>query len=224
MQPHAQLPWKPYPQLTDAERVEAARSFYETMKSRRSCRFIGDTPISRDVLDAAIAAAGTAPSGANHQPWHFSIITSAYAKKRLRELAEAEEKEFYSGKAGDDWLNALKEFGTDDYKPYLEDAPAIIVVFGQRRGGAQIGEDNKNYYITESVGIATGFLMASLHLAGLATLIHTPAPMAFLNDICERPAHERPLMLIVVGHPEPEATFPVHATIKKRVDEITNWI
>jgi nitroreductase len=210
--------------MTDAERVAAAQDFYESIRTRRSCRFIGDTPVPHEAIEAAIAAAGTAPNGANHQPWHFAVVTSQELKRQIREQAEAEEREFYAGKAGAGWLDALGPLGTDDSKPYLAEAPALIVIFGQRKGGLEPGDAKQNYYVTESVGIATGFLLAALHLAGLATLTHTPAPMKFLNGLCQRPADEKPIMIIVVGHPERDATIPVHATLKKPLAEISSWL
>jgi iodotyrosine deiodinase len=222
--PHETTAWVPYPDLSDDERIAAARAFYETIRTRRSCRFIGDQPVPKEAIEAAIAAAGTAPSGANHQPWHFTVVTSPEVKSQIRELAEAEEREFYAGKASADWLGALAPLGTDDSKPYLSEAPALIVIFGQRKGGLEPGDTKQNYYVTESVGIATGFLLAALHMAGLATLTHTPAPMKFLNTLCNRPADEKPVMILVVGHPTPDATIPDHAVHKKPLDQITSWL
>ncbi len=224
MTPHDQIPWRPYPDMADADRIAAAQAFYETIKSRRTCRFIGDAPVPREAIEAAIMAAGTAPSGANHQPWHFAVITSPALKAEIRREAEVEEREFYAGKAGKAWLEALAPLGTDDDKAYLEAAPALIVIFGQRKGGLYPGNAKQNYYVNESVGIATGFLLAALHMAGLATLTHTPNPMQFLNTLCTRPPHEKPVMIVVVGHATAGATIPVHATIKKPVAEIASWL
>jgi len=223
MTPHEQIPWIPYPDMTDAERV-AAQAFFEQIRSRRTCRFIGDAPVPRAVIEAALLAAGTAPSGANHQPWHFAVVTSPERKAEIRREAEIEEREFYAGKAGQEWLEALAPLGTDDDKAYLEAAPALIVIFGQRKGGLYPGEMRQNYYVNESVGIATGFLLAALHAAGLATLTHTPNPMRFLNRLCARPAHEKPVMIVVVGHATTDATIPVHATIKKPLEQISSWL
>ena len=178
----------------------------------------------RVVIEQALLAAGTAPSGANHQPWHFAVIGSDDKKRALREAAEGEEAAFYGGKASQEWLDALAPLGTDSSKPYLETAPWLIVIFGQRRGGMNPGEDKQNYYVNESVGIATGFLIAALHDAGLATLTHTPNPMKFLNQLCDRPTNEKPMMVLVVGHPAADATVPVHATIKKPLDQISSWL
>lgn len=224
MTPHAAVPWEDYPALDDAARVSAARAFYDEIRTRRTCRYIGPGPIPRAAIEAAILAAGTAPSGANHQPWHFAVVTDTALKREIRALAEVEEREFYAGKAGREWLEALAPLGTDDDKAYLEDAPALIVVFGQRKGGVFPGEMRQNYYMHESVGIAAGFLLAGLHAARLATLTHTPNPMQFLNRICGRPANEKPLMIVVVGHPRPEATIPTHAMIKKPLEQIASWL
>lgn len=218
------MPWIPYPAMSDAERVAAARTFHQQVRTRRSCRRIGPGPLPREAIEAAILAAGTAPSGANHQPWFFALVTSAEAKREIRLAAEEEERSFYAGKAGQEWLEALAPLGTDEDKFSLEQAPLIIAVFGQRRGGALPGEMRQNYYVPESVGIACGLLLAALHAAGFATLTHTPNPMKFLNRICNRPANEKPVMLIVVGHAAPDATIPVHATIKKPFDRIATWI
>jgi iodotyrosine deiodinase len=224
MKPHASVPWAPYPPMTDAARIAAAQAFFEEVRSRRTCRDFTAEPVPRAAIEAAIRAAGTAPSGANHQPWHFAVVTSPDLKRRIRLSAEEEERVFYAGKAGREWLEALAPLGTDEDKAYLERAPAHIVVFGQRKGGVMPGEMRQNYYIHESVGIATGLLLAALHAARLATLTHTPNPMAFLNDICARPRHEKPLMIVVAGHPAPDVTIPTHALIKKPQGEISSWL
>lgn len=224
MQPCATIPWRPLPVLTDAERIARARTFFETIRTRRTCRQITDAPVPREIIETAILAAGTAPSGANHQPWHFAVIGSTDKKRQIRAAAEEEEREFYAGKASQEWLDALAPLGTDADKPYLELAPWLIVIFGQRRGGLYPDEDRQNYYVTESVGIATGFLLAALHEAGLATLTHTPNPMRFLNALCGRPASEKPIMIVVAGHAGADATIPVHATIKKPLDQIATWL
>jgi iodotyrosine deiodinase len=221
---HQSVPWVAYPDQSDAQRIESARSFFELMQTRRTCRQIGSAPVPRSIIESAIRAAGTAPSGANHQPWHFVAISSPEVKRDIRIAAEEEERVFYAGKASAEWIDALAPLGTDADKPYLEDAPWLIVIFGQRRGGVAAGDNQQNYYVTESVGIATGFLLAALHQAGLATLTHTPAPMRFLNGMCGRPKDEKPIMIIVVGHPTETATIPVHATIKKPLIEIASWL
>ena len=168
--------------------------------------------------------AGTAPSGANHQPWFFSIIGSSDIKKELRERAEAEERVFYAGKARKEWLDALNPLGTDDHKPYLETAPWVIAVFGQRKGGVRTGIERQNYYVPESVGIAMGFLIATLHSSGVAALTHTPKPMTFLNEMCGRPVSEKPYPLLVCGYPAVGATVPVHAKVKKPFSEIAEFL
>jgi nitroreductase len=199
-------------------------AFTENLRRRRTVRDYSDRPVDRAIIEQAILAAGSAPSGANHQPWHFVVLTDADRRKRLREAAEAEERAFYAGKASEEWLEALAPLGTDADKPFLEHAPVLIAVFAQKRGGERVGQDKKNYYINESVGIACGFLLAALHEAGLVTLTHTPNPMRFLNEVCERPATEKPYMLIVGGYPAEGATVPEHALVKKSLDEITSWL
>ena len=218
------LPWPGLPDYAPDEMIARARAFYEKVRTRRTCRFFSDVPVPREVIEYALLAAGTAPSGANHQPWHFAVISTPQLKRRLREAAEAEERAFYSGKAGDEWLQALAPLGTDEHKPYLETAPWHIIVFGQRKGGIGEGEQKQNYYVTESVGIACGFLLLALHEAGLATLTHTPNPMGFLNRLCRRPPHEKPVMVIVAGHPAADATVPEHALLKKPLDSISSWL
>jgi nitroreductase len=218
------VPYDALPDLTDTERVDRARAFREDIARRRSCRMFSDAPVPREVIEEAILAAGSAPSGANHQPWHFAVISSPELKHRIRMEAEKEEAAFYAGKAGQEWLEALAPLGTDEDKCYLDVAPWHIVVFAQRRGGIEPGEEKTNYYVTESVGIACGFLVAALHRAGLATLTHTPSPMGFLRQICGRPAHEKPVMIIVVGLPAKDATVPTHALLKKPLDRISSWL
>ena len=217
-------PFPPLPELSDDERVARARAAFERLQSRRSCRAFADTPVPREVIEYAIRAAGTAPSRANHQPWHFAAVSSPEVKRAIREAAEAEEREFYGGKASEEWLDALALIGTDADKPFLESAPWLIVCFAQRKGG--IAEDGKaqNYYVTESVGLACGMLLATLHEAGLATLTHTPSPMGFLREICGRPESEKPLMIVVVGHPASDATVPDHALRKKPLEQIASWL
>ena len=182
------------PALSDEERIARARAAYEHLATRKTCRAFADTPVPREVIESAIRAAGTAPSGANHQPWHFAAIASPEIKRAIREAAEAEEREFYAGRASDEWLDALAPLDTDADKPFLEIAPWLIVCFAQRKGGLDEDGETNNYYVTESVGIACGILLATLHDAGLATLTHTPSPMGFLREICRRPALEKPLM------------------------------
>lgn len=224
MKAHDTLPYTALPSYSDDERIQRAIAFYEALKTRRTCRYFSADPVPRAVIENAILAAGTAPNGANHQPWHFAVIESADKKKALRAAAEEEERAFYDSKGSEEWLEALEPLGTDADKPFLEIAPYLIVIFGQRKGGMLPGELKQNYYVNESVGIATGMLITALHDAGLATLTHTPNPMKFLNQVCDRPAHEKPMMVLVVGKPAADATIPVHATIKKPLDQISSWL
>ena len=215
--------------LTDAAAVARAETLAAVLKQRRTCRDFSPEPVPRAVIEAAIAAAGSAPSGANHQPWHFAVVASAEKKRAIREAAEAEERRFYGAdgdapKAGEEWLAALADLGTDADKPFLEIAPYLIVVFAQRKGGIAEDGQTQNYYVNESVGIACGMLLATLHEAGLATLTHTPSPMGFLRKVCERPEWEKPLMIVVVGHPAPGATVPAKALLKKPLSQIASWL
>lgn len=224
MKPHATIAYTALPELSDAERIARARAFREDVTARRTCRMFSDAPVPRAVIEEAILAAGSAPSGANHQPWHFAVISSPEMKERLRVEAEKEEQAFYAGKAGQEWLKALEPLGTDEDKQFLNIAPWLIVVFGQRRGGIEPGETKQNYYVTESVGIACGLLLLTLHRAGLATLTHTPSPMGFLRDLCGRPSDEKAVMVIVAGLPAGDATVPVYATRKKPLEQIASWL
>jgi nitroreductase len=223
MKPVPSVPYTQLPDLSDEERIARARTFREEIAVRRSCRMFCDARVPREVIEEAILAAGSAPSGANHQPWHFAVVSSPELKHRIRLAAEDEERAFYSGKAGQEWLEALAPLGTDENKAYLDVAPWHIVVFGQRRGGIEPGERRTNYYVPESVGIACGLMLAALHKAGLATLTHTPSPMGFLRDLCQRPADEKAYMIIVAGLPAPDAAVPVHALRKKPLEQISSW-
>ena len=218
------LPLTGYERLTESEMRKKAKAVLKTLKSRRTIRDFADTPVPRDIIENCIAAAGTAPSGANHQPWHFVAISNSDIKRKIRVAAEAEEAEFYGGRASEEWLDALAPLGTDASKPFLETAPWLIAVFAQRRGGEKSGQDKKNYYVTESVGLATGLLITALHSVGLGTLTHTPAPMGFLRDICGRPKNEKPFVLMVVGYPSETATVPAHALIKKPLEEMSDFL
>lgn len=224
MHQHEPLPWQPYPSLSDAERIARARAFGESMRTRRSCRAFSEDPVPRELIEAALAAAGSAPSGANRQPWHFCVVASPEAKTVIRVSAEEEEHAFYGGRAGREWLEALAPLGTRADKPYLENAPWLIVVFAQRRTGTRAEDLQHNYYVTESVGIACGLMIAALHQAGIATLVHTPSPMRFLNRVCRRPETEKPVMIIVAGHPAADATIPAHALDKKPLEQIASWL
>lgn len=218
------LPWQPYPSMTDAERIACARAFSDAMRSRRSCRAFDEAAVPREIIEAALTAAGSAPSGANRQPWHFSVVSSPEAKTAIRVAVEEEERAFYDGRAGSEWLEALWPLGTGAEKPFLETAPWLIVVFAQRRGGLDPDDLRQNYYVTESVGLACGLLLATLHQAGVATLVHTPNPMRFLNRVCRRPEHEKPVMVIVAGYPCASATIPAHALEKKSLEQFATWL
>lgn len=209
-------------ELAPDEMQRRADAFFEEIAQRHSIRDFSDKPVALETIQQCVRAAGRAPSGANHQPWHFAIVGDAGVKRRIREAAEAEEREFYAGRAGDEWLDALKPIGTDANKPFLETAPWLIVIFAQNKGGVTVEDQRKNYYVRESVGIATGFLIAALHSAGLSTLTHTPAPMGFVREILGRPTSEKPYLILVVGHPTDEATVPDHALQKKKLDEISS--
>ena len=224
MKDHASTPLTGYLPISAADRLGLAAAFHQSMARRRTVREFASTPVDRAVVEYAILTAGSAPSGANHQPWFFSVIESAGVRARIRAAAEAEEKEFYATKAPQEWLDALAPLGTDPDKGFLEVAPVLIAVFAQKRGGPGPGDQKKNYYVPESVGIATGFLIAALHSAGLATLTHTPAPMSFLSEICGRPDSEKPFLLLVAGHPAEGATVPLAALDKKPLDAIASWI
>ncbi len=214
------IPLTGYERMFEPEMLMRAESVRRTLQARRTIRDFAPDPIPRGIIETCIRAAGTAPSGANQQPWHFVAISNPEIKRRIREAAEAEERAFYDGKASDEWLDALAPLGTDADKPFLEIAPWLIAVFAQRRGD----EGEKNYYVTESVGIATGMLITALHSAGLGTLTHTPAPMTFLSEICERPANEKPFVLMVVGYPAKTATVPAHALNKKTLPQISTFM
>jgi nitroreductase len=198
-----------------------AAEFAGEMARRRTTRHFSDRPVPRSVIVDCIRAAGTAPSGAHQQPWHFVVVSDPAIKTRLRMAAEEAEREFYAT-APAEWLEALAPLGTDASKPYLEAAPYLIAVFAQRYGTADDGSMRKHYYVNESVGIATGFLLAALHHAGLASLTHTPNPMAFLSEILGRPQNEKPVMLIVTGYPAPDARIPM--LTRKPLEQIATFI
>ncbi len=192
----------------EAAMQQQASAFYQLMSKRRSVRDFSPQPVPASVLEDAILAAGTAPSGANMQPWHFVVVQDAEVKQKIREAAEIEERELYENRASEEWLDALAPLGTDANKPFLETAPALIAIFLKKVTIDEQGEKHKNYYTSESVGIATGVLITALHNAGLATLTHTPSPMKFLSQILERPSHERPFLLLVTGYPAAGTLVP----------------
>ncbi|MBO6899972.1 MAG: nitroreductase family protein [Rhizobiaceae bacterium] len=206
--------------MSDDEMRAAAKAFYENMRRRHTVRDYSDRPVSREIIEDCVRTAGTAPSGANHQPWHFVAISDPAFKKRIREAAEEEERRFYEGGAGDEWLKALEPIGTNDHKPHLEEAPWLIVIFAQRWGQFEDGTKYKNYYVPESTGIACGFLLAALHQAGLVSLTHTPNPMKFLNQMLSRPDSEKPIMIVAVGHPADNAKVPAVAKLKRPLEDI----
>ncbi|MEO6154911.1 MAG: nitroreductase family protein [Thermomonas sp.] len=204
----ASEPLTTFEPIDDATGLARAQAFAHGMQRRRSVRDYASTPVSREVIQACLQAAGSAPSGANQQPWRFVAVQDAEIKRRIRVAAEEEEREFYGHRAPEEWLQALAALGTDADKPFLETAPWLIAVFYERTGVGPDGVKQKRYYPHESTGIACGMLIAALHLAGLATLTHTPSPMAFLNEILGRPKNEMPYLLLVVGHPADDCRVP----------------
>lgn len=215
------LPLEGYDAISSDEMEKRTAEFYQMMRKRRTVRHFSDKPVPRSIIENAIKTAGTAPSGANKQPWHFVPINAAELKHKIREAAEEEERAFYGGKASDRWLKDLEQFATDANKPFLETAPWLIVIFKELYERTDDGEKRNNYYVSESVGIATGFLIAALHNAGLATLTHTPSPMGFLGDILGRPSNEKAVILLVAGYPGDDAVVP--AITKKPLEEISTW-
>jgi len=209
--------------VEEAEMMRRARQFHDQMRRRRTVREYDARPVPRALIERAIETAGTAPSGANLQPWHFVAVSNddRELRRRLRAAAEEEEREFYTHRAPQAWLNALAPLGTEWRKPFLEIAPWLIAVFVKPHGVNDDGTVMKHYYAVESVGIATGLLIAALHGAGLATLTHTPSPMRFLNELLDRPAHERPFLLLVVGYPAADAQVP--DITRKNLSEILTW-
>lgn len=215
------IPLESFQEFPPDEMLRRAEAFYETMRRRRTVRTFSDRPVPRAVIESCLRTAGTAPSGANLQPWHFVVVGDPARKRRIREAAEAEEREFYHGRAPREWLDALAHLGTDEHKPYLETAPWLIAVFAQRYGLSADGVRFPHYYVTESVGLATGLLITAVHHAGLVSLTHTPSPMGFLNEVLDRPASERAFLLLVVGYPSPETMVPDIG--KKALEEFVSW-
>ena len=201
---------------------ERAEAFYDEVRLRRTVREFSPEPVAREVIEACLLAAGTAPNGANHQPWHFVAVSDPETKRRIRESAEEEERAFYGGRAPDDWLEALAPLGTNADKPFLETAPWLIAIFAESWHLDPDGAKRKNYYVTESVGIATGILITALHQSGLVTLTHTPSPMKFLNGVLGRPDRERPFLLLVVGHPADGVEVP--DIDKKSLSQISTFV
>ena len=214
------VPLPPRPHVDDREMLVRATRLRDELVLRRSVRQFSERPVPREVIDACLQAAVSAPSGANRQPWHFVVVTDPETRRRIRWAAEAEERSFYRDRAPDDWLDALAPLGTDERKPFLEEAPCLIVIFAQLYDVDAQGRKRKHYYVHESVGIATGLLITALHQTGLVSLTHTPSPMRFLNAILDRPQHERPFLILVVGHPAPGATVP--AITRKPFDRVVS--
>jgi iodotyrosine deiodinase len=216
------VPLSGFEEYSPAEMEARSAAFYEQVRRRRTVRHFSARPVPRQVIENCLLAAGTAPSGANMQPWHFVVVSDPATKRQIRQAAEAEEREFYGGRAPQEWLDALAPLGTDEHKPFLETAPYLIAIFAQSYGLLPDGRKVKNYYVQESVGIATGLLITALHHSGLATLTHTPSPMSFLNQILDRPKNERPYLLLVVGYPAENARVPV--ITKKTLSEIATFL
>jgi len=215
------VPHSDYTEYPVEEMRQRARSFYDDMKRRRTIRNFSNRKVPREIIEDCIMAAGTAPNGANKQPWHFAVVSDPEIKKEIREAAEKEEREFYENRATDEWLEALEPLGTDPNKPFLEDAPYLIAVFSKSYGIKESGDKETFYYVKESVGIATGMLITAIHNAGLASLTHTPSPMGFLNEILDRPDNERPFLLLVVGYPGDDVKVPDIS--KKSLTEIASF-
>ena len=216
------VPFDQYREYTSDEMQERAVAFYQDIKRRRTVREFSDRPIPEGVITDCLKAAGTAPSGANQQPWQFVAITDPVVKHRIREAAEKEERAFYEHRAPDAWLDALSPLGTQAQKPFLDRAPCLIAIFAQKYGLDGQGNKIKHYYVKESVGIATGFLITALHHAGLVSLTYTPSPMDFLNKILGRPIHEKAFMILVAGYPENDVMVP--NINKKALGEIVTWV
>lgn len=219
---HPTIPLQQYREFPIEEMRERLEEFYADMNRRRTVREFSARPVPRDLIETALKVANTAPSGANLQPWHFVAVSGPETKRKIREAAEAEEREFYTHRASEEWLAALRPLGTDERKPFLETAPYLIAVFLQKYGELPDGRKVKHYYPAESTGLATGLLIAALHRAGLATLTHTPSPMKFLNEILGRPKSERPFLLLVVGYPDKGARVPDIS--RKSLEEFTSWV
>lgn len=215
-------PLSSYTELPVEEMKRRAVEFRQHMQRRRTVRQFSERPVPRDVIEECLLTAGSAPNGANLQPWHFVVVGDPKVKREIRVAAEQEEREFYNRRAPQEWLDALAAIGTDEFKPFLETAPCLIVIFGKNHSFLPDGRRVKNYYVNESVGIATGFLIAAIHNAGLVSLTHTPSPMGFLNDILHIPPSEKPFLILVVGYPAEDAQVPIIE--KKELEEIVTFI
>ena len=208
--------------ISESEMETRTSEFLKELKSRRTVRDFSERSVPREVIENCLLAAGRAPSGANQQPWHFAVVGDPAVKKKIRAAAEKEEEAFYGGGAGDEWLEALAHLGTNAEKPFLETAPYLIVIFAERYSVDSKGEKKKNYYVTESVGIATGMLITAINNAGLVSLTHTPSPMGFLNEVLDRPKNEKAFLILVVGYPDPNAIVP--DITKKSLEEIATFL
>ena len=216
------IPLPSYHEYPPEEMRRRAASFRADMQRRRSVRAFSGRPVPREIIEECLLTAGSAPSGANMQPWQFVVVSDVATKRRVREAAEAEEYEFYRGRAGEEWLDALSTLGTDYHKPFLETAPYLIVIFAQSYGLSPNGGKVRHYFVRESVGIATGLLVAAVHHAGLVALPYTPSRPGFLNDILSRPQNERLFLMLVVGYPAEGATVP--NLQKKALDEVATFV
>jgi len=215
-------PLSSYVEFPTEDMQQRAIEFREHMQRRRTVRQFSDRPVPRNVIEECLLTAGSAPSGANLQPWHFVVVSDPKVKREIRVTAEQEEREFYNRRAPQEWLDALAVIGTDEHKPFLETAPYLIVIFGKNHSQLPDGRQVKNYYVNESVGIATGFLISAIHNAGLVSLTHTPSPMGFLNDILNIPPSQKPFLILVVGYPAEDAQVPMIE--KKLLTEIATFI
>ena len=216
------VPLTSFREYPPEEMKQRAETFRAELQRRRSVRYFSNRSVPRAIIEDCLLAAGSAPSGANLQPWHFVIVSDPAIKRKIREGAEAEEREFYHGRATQEWLDDLASLGTDENKPFLEIAPYLIVIFAESYRVLPDDRTGKNYYVSESVGIATGMLITAIHHAGLVALTHTPSPMGFLNEILGRPKNEKPFLVLVVGYPAEDAVVPVIG--KKSLDEIATWM
>lgn len=216
------IPLTTWQEYSPEEMAERAAAFRQQMQRRRTVRYFSARAVPREVIEDCLLAAGTAPSGANLQPWHFVVVSDPAIKQRIRVEAEKEEHDFYTKRAPQEWLEALSPLGTDEHKPFLETAPYLIVIFSQNYGLLPDGRKVKNYYVQESVGIATGMLITAIHSSGLVSLTHTPSPMGFLNEILGRPANEKPFLILVVGYPAADAVVPDIG--KKSLEEIATFL
>lgn len=215
-------PLSSYVEYPIEEMKQRATEFRKDMQRRRTVRQFSNRPVSREIIEECILTAGTAPNGANLQPWHFIVVSDPKVKHEIRTAAEDEEKDFYNRRAPQEWLEALAPLGTDEHKPFLETAPYLIAIFGKNHSELPDGRRVKNYYVNESVGIATGMLITAIHNAGLVSLTHTPSPMGFLNQILNVPSDERPFLLLVTGYPAEDAEVPI--IHKKNLEEIATFL